>query len=69
MEYLLGLLTGVVFLLVLCTGVFIGTRLNKHVKQKPPDIDDEEKRSMKKLNEDFIKVMSYNEHVARRRKG
>lgn len=69
MEYLLGLLTGVVFLLVLIGGLLIGTRLNNHTKQKPPDIDDEEKRSMKQLNEDFKKVMSYNEHVARQRKG
>lgn len=69
MEYLLGLLTGVVFLLVLIGGVLIGTRLNNHTKQKPPDIDDEEKRSMKQLNEDFKKVMGYNEKIARQRKG
>lgn len=69
MEYLIGLLIGVVFFIALIGGVLIGMRLNNVTKQKPPDLEEEEKRSMKQLNEDFKKVMSYNEHVARQRKG
>lgn len=64
MEYLIGLLTGVVFLLVFFGGIFAGTRLN-NTKHKPPDVDEEEKRNIKKFNEDFKKIMSYDERVAR----
>ena len=68
MEYLIGLLIGVVFFIALIGGVFIGMRLNNVTKQKPPDLEDEEKRNMKQLNEDFKKLMSYNETVARQPK-
>lgn len=67
MEYLLGLLTAVVFLLVFFIGIYTGTRLNT-TKQKPPDVDEVAKQNMKKLNEDFQKLMSYSETIARQPK-
>lgn len=66
MEYLIGLLIGVVFLLVFFIGLYIGTRLYK--KQTPPIIDQKEKEEMKKFNEDFQKVFSYDVAKATERK-
>lgn len=68
MEYLIGLLIGVVFFIALIGGVLIGMRFNNVTKHKPPDVDEDEKRNMKQLNEDFKKLMSYNETVARQPK-
>lgn len=66
MEYLIGLLIGVVFLLVFFIGLYIGTRLDK--KQTLPIVDQKEKEEMKKFNEDFQKVFSYDVAKATERK-
>ena len=66
MEYLIGLLSGVAFLFVFFSGLFVGLRLNK--KQKALVVDEKEKREMNKFNEDFQKVFSYDVAKAIERK-
>jgi H+/gluconate symporter-like permease len=68
MEFLYGLLTAVVFFIALLFFFYLGTR---YEKKKPPnqvEEDEEKKRDMQKLHSDFLKVMNYNEDVARQRK-
>lgn len=62
----MGLITGLVFLIVFLIGVYIGTRLNK--RPRPPDIDENEQREIKQLNDEFQKVMGYNLQTALERK-
>lgn len=66
MEYLIGLLTGVVFLLVFFGGVYVGIRLNK--KHKPPSLGEKENHELNKFNEDFQKLFSYDVTKATERK-
>jgi hypothetical protein len=67
MEYLIGALIVVAFFIALLSGVYLGYRL-KHTKSKPPDIDDQQKQTMKQLKKDFDSIMSYNVNTALQRK-
>lgn len=66
MEYLIGLLSGVAFLFVFFSGLFVGLRLNN--KQKDSVVDERKKFEMNKFNEDFQKVFSYDVAKATERK-
>jgi predicted polyphosphate/ATP-dependent NAD kinase len=61
--FILGLLSGVVFLFVLLAAVYIGYRLG-HKKVKPPDVDEEQKRKAEQLKKHFSNLMSYNVETA-----
>ncbi|MFE8704129.1 hypothetical protein ACFYKX_26535 [Cytobacillus sp. FJAT-54145] len=67
MQFFLGLLTAVVFFVLLLGAVYIGYRLGQR-KKKPPNIDDEDKRRAKELHSDFMKLMNYSEDIALQRK-
>ena len=66
MDFVMGLLTGVVFLLVFFAGQYVEQRKNK--RPKPPDPDDRQIEEAKKLNEQFQQVMSYDVSKAIERK-
>lgn len=66
MEYLIGLLSGVVIFIVFFIGIYVGIRFNN--KQKPPDIDEKEKQKIKNFNEDFQKIFNYDVAQATARK-
>ncbi|MDF1507629.1 hypothetical protein PZE06_05465 [Robertmurraya sp. DFI.2.37] len=67
MQFFLGLLTAVVFFVLLSGAVYIGYRIGKK-KPKPQPIDEDEQRKAKQLQQDFIKLMNYNEEIALQRK-
>ncbi len=66
MEYLLGLLTAVVFFIVFFAGRYVGHQSIK--RPKPPDIDEKEKQDAKRFSEDFQKVFNYDVAQATARK-
>lgn len=57
MEYLMGLLNGVVIFIAFFVGIYVGTRFDN--KQKPPDIDNKEKQKIKEFNDEFQKLFNY----------
>ena len=67
MQFLYGLLTAVVFFILLAGAFYVGYRFN-HKKVKAPDVDEEDQRRQKILHEDFQKLMGYNEDIALQRK-
>jgi len=66
MEYLLGLLTAVVFFIVFFAGKHVGQQSIK--RPKPPDVDEKEQQEMKSFNEDFRKLFNYDVAQATARK-
>lgn len=66
MEYLIGLLSGIVLFIVFFIGIYLGTRFDS--KQKPPDIDEKQQREIKSFNEDFQKLFNYDVPQATARK-
>ncbi|AYC29648.1 hypothetical protein [Paenisporosarcina cavernae] len=68
MDYLIGLLTGVVLFIVFYLGYRMGLGHNQVPKAKPPDMDPEEQQRLKKLNEDFANIFSYDVKTALQRK-
>lgn len=66
MEYLLGLLTAVVFFIVFFAGMYVGSQSIK--RPKPPDINEKEQHEMKTFNEDFRKLFNYDVAQATARK-
>lgn len=69
MQFFLGLLTAVVFFVLLSGAVYIGYRVGKKKpKPKPQPIDEDEQRKAKQLQQDFVKLMNYNEEIALQRK-
>lgn len=68
MEYLIGLLIGVVFLLVFLAGMFVGYKFNKRQVYRPPEANEREQNEMKRLNDDFKKLFNYDVSQAIARK-
>lgn len=68
MEYLIGLLSGVVFFIALIGGIIIGIKLNNGTKHKPPSLGEKENNDLNKFNEDFQKLFSYDVAKATERK-
>ena len=67
MTFFLGLLSGVVFFIVLIAGVHIGYRLGNK-QTKPREVDETKQNEMNKFNEDFKKIFSYDVATALQRK-
>lgn len=67
MQFLLGLLTAIVFFILLSFSFYLGYRFN-HKRVKPPNPDEEEQRRARELHNDFMKLMNYNEDIALQRK-
>lgn len=67
MQFLLGLLTAIVFFILLSISFYLGYRFN-HKREKQPNIDEEEQRLNKQLHKDFLKMMNYSTEVALERK-
>jgi hypothetical protein len=66
--FLIGLLSGVVFFIVLIGAIYTGYRLGHKQKNKPPDRDEQQKRHAEQLKKDFDSLMSYNVNTALQRK-
>ena len=67
MEYILGLLSGVVFFAVLGAVLYIGYRLGKK-KPQANEVDEEEQRQMKQFDKYFKDIFSYDVEKALQRK-
>lgn len=67
MEYLLGLLIGVVFCCVLATVLLIGYRLGRK-KPDPEPVKDDVLRHQEQLKKDFQELMNYDVERALQRK-
>lgn len=67
MEYMLGLLTGVVFFALIGAALFIGYRLGKKKPRSNP-VDEEELRKAKQFNDHFKELFSYDVQTALQRK-
>lgn len=68
MEFLIGLLSGVVLFILLLTAVYIGYRLGRKNGSVVSEPDEEQARKAKKLHEDFVKLMNYDVSTALQRK-
>lgn len=70
MQFILGLLSGVVFLFALGVVFLWAYQLGKKQRTNPPAAaaDDEKTREAAQLHEDFVKLMNYNESIALQRK-
>jgi uncharacterized membrane protein len=68
MQFVYGLLTAVVFFIALLSFYYIGLKQGKQQHTEKEDIDEEVKRRAKKLQQEFMLVMNYNENKARERK-
>jgi hypothetical protein len=58
MDYIIGLLIGIVPLLCIGVGFFIGIKFNK--KSKLPKLSEEEKRKTESLKKEFAEILAYN---------
>lgn len=67
MEYILGLLTGVVFFSLLGVALYIGYRLGKK-KPKVTPVDEEEQRRTKQFDDHFKALFNYDVQTALQRK-
>lgn len=63
MQYILGLLTPVVFFVVFYMGMKYGKK-----QGKPVEIDEEQARKAQRIKEDFQKLMNYDVSTALQRK-
>jgi hypothetical protein len=72
MEFLYGLLTAVVFFIALLFFFYLGIRYEKKKPPNQPAINEtdelEHVRKQQEIHKDFLKVMNYNETIARQRK-
>lgn len=68
MEYFLGLLTGVVFLIMLGLVLFIGYKLGKKKQPLPIEVDEKEQQRIKRYNDHFKELFSYDVDTALQRK-
>ncbi len=68
MEYILGLLSGVVFFAVLGAVLYIGYRLGKKKPSKSVEVDETEQQRMKDFDKYFKDIMSYDIDRALQRK-
>lgn len=66
MQFLFGLLTAVVFFILLGTAYWLGTKQNK--RSITQSVDEETQRKAKKHREDFMKLMNYDVDKATQRK-
>lgn len=67
MEYILGLLSGVVFFAVLVAAVYIGYRIGRK-RPEPRQVDEQEQRKMKQFDKHFKELFSYDVNKATQRK-
>lgn len=67
MEYLLGLLTGVVFFVLFSIAFYLGYKLREKKPNSKP-LDEIEKQRQRRLREDFNKLMAYDVDMAYGRK-
>lgn len=67
MEYMLGLLTGVVFFALIGVALYIGYRMGKRKPHSNP-VDEEEQRQAKQFNDHFKAIFSYDVATALQRK-
>lgn len=67
MEYLIGLLTAVVFFVFLSIVAYVGYRFGK-VKKSIPSEDDEVQRKREKMQQEFVELMNYDVNKALQRK-
>ncbi len=67
MLFLYGLLTAVVFFIVVISALYIGYKLG-HKQGKPVEIDEKQIIKAKKIQEDFQKLMNYDVSKALQRK-
>lgn len=67
MLFLYGLLTAVVFFIVVISALYIGYKLG-HKQGKPVEIDEKQIIKAKKIQEDFQKLMNYDVPTALQRK-
>lgn len=58
MEYILGLLSGVVFFAVLGVVLFIGYKMGQR-KHTPSQADEEEQRQIKQFDDSFKRMFRY----------
>lgn len=67
MEYILGLLSGVVFFAVLGAVLYTGYQLGRR-KPKAAEVDEEEQRQMKQFDKYFKDIFSYDVEKALQKK-
>jgi hypothetical protein len=66
MEFFLGALTAVVFFLLLLIVYWLGTK--RTIKAQPPPMDHQQKEELKRYNDHFKKLFTYDVEKAIQRK-
>jgi hypothetical protein len=66
MEFLLGLLVGVVFFLCVILAYWLGTKQSKHTA--PKEMDKQQRDELKRYNDHFKKLFTYDVEKAIQRK-
>lgn len=68
MDFLLGLLVGVILFVVIGLSLYIGFRIGKKNRPTPQKIDEQEEQRIKKFNNHFKALFSYDVDTALQRK-